>query len=476
MSDTMTMAEARARFGCAKTTIQRMAARGELLRVAHNAYVLPGAGNVAASGNDADANANAVPSGDPGAFLDVHEGFFHEEQDAYVFAHMPGTNKPVALPAATVHGIVSDYTAGKATVNEVCARYGMSRARVQHILRTQGITHDSPPFTDRQIAEAAKREAVGELAEDWLALHKSRLVETHQRKKWQQTVEDAERWRLFEHHGLAALAAVVPPAPAAPKRKHFTGNECVWITPTDAHIGMTGDPAAEGRLYAQAACVLLQEMADSRNEPVQAFLGMGSDWLHFDTPGKTTTRGTQMQSPVEYGPALEAACEAAVLYVETVRKYTPSVGVVWMGGNHDQASSFAVMLYLRAFYREASDVTITLHRGGSGREYVRWGRNLFGVTHGHAGKCSDLPRYMAEEAADAWGACPHRAFFHGHYHHSRTQDDMGVRVIQLPALCAGSAWERQNGYIGSHRGVEAWRFHHDLGYVGSLFQRIEESP
>jgi hypothetical protein len=469
-----TMREITAELGISTATVSRWTAAGRLQRLDGNQYVIPDGSDVRVQEmgqrvrQRERAKEAAESEPEPVNFREAGEGFFHPSQDGYVFSALPGQRKACLLPRATVEGLVSDYTAGRATINEVATRYGLTRAQVQHILRSQGVTHDSPPYTDRQISEAAEAGQQEALVQDWLALQKSKLVTSHQRARWEQTTRDAERWRLFEAEALPLLRSVVPPAPVRPVPRVVDPEDlCAWVTPTDAHIGMTADPDGEVDVVCQAAATILDP-----HRVHTAYIGMGSDWMHFDTPQKTTTKGTQMASLVEYGDLLRIACEGAVRYVETVRQCCRRVVVVHMGGNHDTASALAVTLYLDAYYRDCPDVVI--HRSTAPRTYVTFGQCLFGVSHGHAGKAEDYPRLMASEAPDEWGRCRHRAFFHGHLHHSRVRDMHGVRLVQLPALCGGSAWERSQGYVGSERGVELWVFDAEAGFKSMDFLRVED--
>ena len=60
--------------------------------------------------------------------------------------------------------------------------------------------------------------------------------------------------------------------------------------------------------------------------------------------------------------------------------------------------------------------------------YRTWGRNLFGVCHGHTvKKVDDLPSIMAAIAPVEWGAA-HRRWLLGHFHNSSMKERRGCSV------------------------------------------------
>ena len=167
---------------------------------------------------------------------------------------------------------------------------------------------------------------------------------------------------------------------------------------------------------------------------------------------------------------LRDGCHLARQHIEMLAKIAP-VEVVFMRGNHDKHSSLALMLYLQAVYEDSDRVQIT--HNVKERQYLMWGNNLLGFTHGDGVRGTDLPAVMAHEARSAWGACSNHTWFHGHLHHIKQTEKGGCMVIQLPSLAGHDRWHYRKGFTLNRAGLMAHLVDKDLGVVGSLFAPVE---
>ena len=96
-------------------------------------------------------------------------------------------------------------------------------------------------------------------------------------------------------------------------------------------------------------------------------------------------------------------------------------------GNHDPHAGYTLAMILSAYYESEPRVIVDLDPGAFW--YRTWGRNLFGVCHGHTvKKVDDLPSIMAADCPVEWGAARHRRWLLGHFHNSSMKERRGCSV------------------------------------------------
>ena len=57
----------------------------------------------------------------------------------------------------------------------------------------------------------------------------------------------------------------------------------------------------------------------------------------------------------------------------------------------------------------------------------------------------------------------------GHTHMTKLDEQHGVRVRVLPALCPADAWHSENGYIGNKRSAEAYVWDKNEGLISVVY-------
>ena len=88
---------------------------------------------------------------------------------------------------------------------------------------------------------------------------------------------------------------------------------------------------------------------------------------------------------------LMQGCKLAREHIDMLRAVCP-VEVVFMRGNHDRHSALALMMYLDAVYEDTDEVQVICDP--KTRQYLNYGNNLLGFTHGDGVKGNDLPALM----------------------------------------------------------------------------------
>lgn len=261
------------------------------------------------------------------------------------------------------------------------------------------------------------------------------------------------------------------------KRPSITkGRHMLELDLFDAHFGKlawgleTGtdyDLKSSKLVYGHAADDLMQRASGYNIERI--LIPVGNDFFHVNNWLNTTAKGTQQDVDTRFQKIFEVGCEALIRLIEQCLQHAP-VDLLWVPGNHDPETSWYLIKYLDAWYRNITDVRV--NKEPEWRKYVGYGVNLLGFTHGNEEPERDLPTLMATERPEMWAASTYREWHLGHYHKKKetkynagdTYGGVGVRVI--PSLSGTDAWHYRKGYVKGIRAAEAYLWSHDDGYVG----------
>jgi hypothetical protein len=98
------------------------------------------------------------------------------------------------------------------------------------------------------------------------------------------------------------------------------------------------------------------------------------------------------------------------------------------------------------------------------RHYVRHGKVLIGVVHGHQTRDNSLGGIMATEKAQDWGQTQHRYWYRGHHHQDKVTELAGVKVEQFRTLAPQDAYASGGGYM-SGQDMKAIVHHAEHGEI-----------
>lgn len=196
---------------------------------------------------------------------------------------------------------------------------------------------------------------------------------------------------------------------------------------------------------------------------------IGQDFFHIDNPKNVTINNTPQDVDGRFAKIFETGCMACVNAIDHMIRVAP-VEIVCIPGNHDRTSSWFLVKYLGAWYRNCQRVAV--NDSSRLRKYVRYGINLIGYTHGDEEKHDSLPAIMAAEAKDDWAATEHREWHVGHYHkrkevrYNAMDTHVGIPVRILPSLSGTDYWHYMRGYVNNMRAAEAYLWSKKHGYSG----------
>ncbi|QDF14268.1 transcriptional regulator [Dinoroseobacter phage vB_DshS-R4C] len=219
----------------------------------------------------------------------------------------------------------------------------------------------------------------------------------------------------------------------------------------DLHLGMyawgseTGEDydleIAEGLVRGVFAS-LLDRAPDAAHAVI---LGLG-DITHADDETASTRRsGNRLDVDTRHQKVLTSTLRLLVWAISAALERFPRVTVRLLKGNHDEQTAAALSVALALFYE--AEPRVTVDDSPSLWWFLRHGQTLLGATHGHTCKAEAMPGVMASDRAADWGATRHRYVLHGHLHHRRVIETMGVPAECFQTIAPKDAYHAGAGYV-----------------------------
>lgn len=264
------------------------------------------------------------------------------------------------------------------------------------------------------------------------------------------------------------------------QRTSGTGN-MLEINIPDAHFGKmawgkeTGwenyDTTIAEQTYLRALETLVQRSKNYSFD--QILFVVGNDLLNSDDLQGRTTKGTYVSTDLRYQKTFSVVRRTITKCIERLRQIAP-VKVIMVSGNHDDLSVWHLGDSLECYFYDYKDVEVV--NEPTPRKYHQHGKVMLMFTHGDKGKRTGYPLLMASEQSVMWGSTHFRECHTGHTHMTKTDEQNGVRVRVLPALCPPDAWHSENGFVGNQRNAEAYVWNDNEGLIGQVFYNDEAYP
>ena len=205
----------------------------------------------------------------------------------------------------------------------------------------------------------------------------------------------------------------------------------------------------------------------------QVVFVVGNDLFNSDNIEDQTTRGTKVTTDGRYYKTFGIVRRTITQCIERLREVAP-VKVIMVSGNHDQQSVWHLGDSLECYFHKYTDVEI--ENTPILRKYHQHGKVMLMFTHGDKGKRQDYPLLMATEKPEMFGSTRFRECHTGHTHMTKMDEQHGVRVRVLPALCPPDDWHAENGFVGNLRSAEAYVWNLDEGLVNLAFYNDDAHP
>jgi len=187
------------------------------------------------------------------------------------------------------------------------------------------------------------------------------------------------------------------------------------------------------------------------------------DLLHIDNMEGTTTKGTRQDIDTRPTKIFDEALELLIDVINKLGEIAP-VEVVNIQGNHDRLSSYMLCKGVEMAYR--GDKNVKFNNGPNPRKWIRYGKVLIGYAHGDM-KQNAITEWLCNECSE-WSEAKYREVHLGHLHSTATLQKIedqkyGLIARYLPALCGTSAWEHEQGYPDSQRGMMSFVWNEEKG-------------
>jgi hypothetical protein len=301
---------------------------------------------------------------------------------------------------------------------------------------------------------------------DFLTTGTSTLYDAQGQVKLQWVKQNKNYDRQFAEELINTLSEQLPKAKPSIAPKRFETDVIAVYPMGDPHFGMYAWSEEAGEDFdlkiAEAnLCDAVDRLVNTVPSCESALIVNLGDFFHADNmEGRTARSGVSLDTDTRWPKVLRVGLKAIDQCIHSALARHKHVTVINAIGNHDDHSAMFLSVALSHKYQD--DPRITINHAPTIKHYHRFGKNLFGVHHGHTIKMQDLPLQMAIDRPVDWSECSYRFFFTGHIHHDSAKEIGGVRVESYRTLAAKDAWHASMGYHAG-RDMKAILFHKDYG-------------
>jgi len=195
------------------------------------------------------------------------------------------------------------------------------------------------------------------------------------------------------------------------------------------------------------------------------------DFFHSDNKANTTTRGTPVDVDGRYARVQRVGARIIRRAIDLALTKHDEVLVTNVIGNHDEHTAQTLSLCLEMLYE--NEPRVTIDTSPAKFHYYRFGKNMYGVTHGDTAKPKDLESIMATDRSKDWGETRYRHWYTGHVHHDSLKEFRGCTVETFRTLAARDAWHHSMGYRAD-RDMKADVWHVEFGRITRHIVGIEQ--
>ena len=202
----------------------------------------------------------------------------------------------------------------------------------------------------------------------------------------------------------------------------------------------------------------------AKSEPSKRaiILGLGDLFHQNDQKNVTPGSGHRLDVDGRWQRVYRKCCEMLLTVIDTVAQKHEEVEIVFLPGNHDEDASVCMKVGMALLYR--SNPRISVYEFPGDHWFGRFGKCMFGATHGHKLKPDRMAMMMAADRKEDWGQTDHKAFFFGHIHHETAKEVGPVRVESFNTPAAKDAYAAGGGWR-SGRSMSAITYHCEDGEI-----------
>jgi hypothetical protein len=289
--------------------------------------------------------------------LEVTEKYtYNEDSDVYI-VNLKCAAKPFVVPGYRHREIIkalSGAIATPMTVNELAMRLKIPQDYLEEYKKIFGLTRDSLPLSDEEVAENSEEFSADRLLE----MKKFQIFQAFEKQDWKETQKDAISWREFQAGQLdpfrSCLESWVPPEIKyqPPKGKEKATGKVLVIGLADLHFGMEAKARSmygrEGWNTVKTVegvkkyCDKIIEYNNTKNfiyeKIIILYLG---DAIH-SLNGKTS-RGTDLRYDCIKEEQFEYALDSLSQFIGNIASVIPNVEFHSTCGNHNYEAEMALV-------------------------------------------------------------------------------------------------------------------------------------
>ena len=236
----------------------------------------------------------------------------------------------------------------------------------------------------------------------------------------------------------------------------------------DAHIGMLAHRDESGedfdlKIAEEDLIKTMTMLVDSAPHSETALVVDVGDFFHADNQENQTSHSkNKLDVDGRWFKVLRVGLNIMTQLVREALIKHKHVIVKNAIGNHNEHSAIFLSLYLASWFRDEPRVTV--EESPAIFWYMKYGRNLIGVTHGHTAKAEKLGGIMSVDQKENWSETDNRYWYTGHIHHQSVKEFENCVVETFRTLAGKDAWHTGAGYR-SGRDMKCIVLHKEFGEI-----------
>lgn len=297
------------------------------------------------------------------------------------------------------------------------------------------------------------------------------------KSQWIKSNEDSERQQEIIRQVYSELVEELPKVEKSEvPANDYSSDRMVAYTFGDPHFGMmswaeeTGenfDLAIAETIFSEGMETLLDASPDAETG---VLVNLG-DFFHRDGIAPVTSRNKHvLDVDGRYAKMVRVAVRTMRYMIAGMLKKHKKVKIINAIGNHDDASAMFLSIALDHVYE--NEPRVEVDTSPSVFHYLRFGKTLIGIHHGHTCKLPKLPGVMATDRSKDWGETKYRYWLTGHIHHQQIIEYPGVLVESFNTLAAKDEYAHSGGYRAG-RNSKAIVYDKEFGEVGRTIVNID---
>jgi DNA repair exonuclease SbcCD nuclease subunit len=194
------------------------------------------------------------------------------------------------------------------------------------------------------------------------------------------------------------------------------------------------------------------------------------DILHYDTPTRTTTAGTNLESTeLDFATIFNMGAEMLIGGIDKLLQIAP-IEIPYISGNHDRTLGYALIKSIQFYYRNNQSVTVDCDI--LPRKFRKIGKSLVGWAHGDLAK-DKVGSWLQTEARKEWGDTCFSEVHVGHFHTQQTVTEKNGTIVRyLPSITDIDMWTYERGFVGAVKSTVSFVWDKDTGLKEMWFSNI----